>query len=128
MRGRNTQSEGWRMTEPAQGSIVLVDFSYSNQTQSKVRPALVVSNSRYNRISRDVVVMKITTRKPKMMMAGLTNVDLSTGSLDHPSFVQADGIYALEKDLICDIIGTVQPEKMQEIRNLVSELLSPDSG
>ncbi len=115
------------MTEPAQGSLILVDFSYSNQVQSKVRPALVVSNSRYNRISRDVIVMKITTRKPKMMAVSLTSADLSTGSLDHPSFVQADGIYALEKDLICDTIGIVQPEKMQEIRSLVSELLSPDA-
>jgi len=70
--------------------------------------------------------MKITSRKPKMMAVSLTNTDLSTGSLDHPSFVQADGIYALEKDLICDSIGTVLPEKMQEIRNLVSELFSPD--
>ena len=50
------------MNEPAQGSIVLVDFTYSNQAQSKVRPALVVSNSRYNAISRDVIVMKITSR------------------------------------------------------------------
>jgi len=114
------------MTDPVQGSIVLVDFSYSNQIQSKVRPALVVSNSRYNRTSRDVIVVKITTRKPKLMAASLTNNDLNNGVLDHPSYVQADGIYALEKDLICDVIGTVRPEKMGEIRGLVSELLAPD--
>ncbi|MFA6362075.1 type II toxin-antitoxin system PemK/MazF family toxin [Methanoregula sp.] len=115
------------MTDPAQGAVVLVDFSYSNQIQSKVRPALVVSNSRYNRISRDVIVVKITTRKPKMMAASLTNEDLKEGSLDHPSFVQADGIYALEKELICDTLGIVRPEKMEEIRGLVYDLLAPDS-
>lgn len=111
---------------PAQGSIVLVDFTYSNQAQSKVRPALVVSNSHHNTISRDVVVMKITSRKPKMMAVSLTDDDLLTGSLSHPSYVQADGIYALEKDLICDTIGIARPEKMQEIRNLISDLFSPD--
>jgi mRNA interferase MazF len=116
------------MTEPAQGSVVLVDFTYSSRTESKVRPALVVSNSRYNTISRDVIVMKITTRKPMMMAVSLANDDLLTGSLDHPSYVQADGIYALEKVLICNTIGIVRPEKMQEIRNLVSDLFSPDSG
>jgi mRNA-degrading endonuclease toxin of MazEF toxin-antitoxin module len=72
--------------------------------------------------------MKITTRKPKMMAVSLTNDDLHAGSLDHISYVQADGIYALEKDLICDTIGIVRPDKMQEIRNLVSDLFSPDSG
>lgn len=114
------------MTEPVQGSIILVNFSYSNQAQSKVRPALVMSNSRYNRISRDVIVMKITSRKPKMMMVGLTNNDLLSGLLDHPSYVQVDGIYALEKELICTIIGLIRPEKIQEIRDLVFDLFSRD--
>jgi mRNA-degrading endonuclease toxin of MazEF toxin-antitoxin module len=48
------------MNDLNQGDIVLVDFSYSNQHQSKLRPALIISNSANNRISRDVVVMKIT--------------------------------------------------------------------
>ncbi|MDD1685888.1 type II toxin-antitoxin system PemK/MazF family toxin [Methanoregula sp.] len=116
------------MNEPAQGSVVLVDFTYSNQVQSKVRPALVMSNSRYNTSSRDVIVMKITSRKPKIMAVGLTNDDLLAGSLDHPSFIQVDGIYALEKTLICNTIGVVRPEKMIEIRTLVSDLFAPDSG
>jgi mRNA interferase MazF len=114
------------MTEPVQGSIVLVDFSYSDQVQSKMRPALVVSNSRYNRISRDVIVMKITSRKPKLMEVSLKNNDILAGSLDHPSYVQVDGIYALEKELICKSIGNVRPEKMQEIRDLILDLFSPD--
>jgi len=114
------------MTEPVQGSVVLVDFSYSNQVQSKVRPALIVSNSRYNAISRDVIVMKITSRKPTMMEVSLTNEDLLSGSLDHPSYVQADGIFALEKELIASTIGLVRPEKMQEIQNRIFDLFSPD--
>ena len=112
------------MNKPTQGSVVLVDFTYSNQVQSKVRPALVMSNSRYNSLSRDVIVMKITSRKPKMMAVSLTNEDLQAGSLDYPSYVQVDGIYALEKELISDTIGIVRLEKMQEIRNLVSDLFS----
>jgi mRNA-degrading endonuclease toxin of MazEF toxin-antitoxin module len=35
------------MIELELGSVVLVDFTYSSQIQSKVRPALVVSNSGY---------------------------------------------------------------------------------
>ncbi|HEX7575933.1 MAG TPA: type II toxin-antitoxin system PemK/MazF family toxin [Candidatus Methanoperedens sp.] len=33
-----------------QGSIVLVDFSYSNLKETKYRPALVISNSEYNEL------------------------------------------------------------------------------
>jgi mRNA interferase MazF len=114
------------MNELEQGSIVLVDFTYSSQMQSKVRPALIVSNSGYNRISRDVIVMKITSRKPKLFAISITSEDLTAGSLDRPSFVQVDAIYALEKAIICDRIGIVRPEKMQEIHNQIFELLTID--
>jgi mRNA-degrading endonuclease toxin of MazEF toxin-antitoxin module len=115
------------MNELAQGSIVLVDFTYSSQTQSKVRPALVVSNSRYNAISRDVIVLKITSRKPKLFAVSITSEDLMAGSLDRPSFVQVDAIYALEKAIICDRIGIVKTEKMQEIQKQISDRLAIDS-
>ena len=44
------------MNELPQGSIVLVDFTYADQKQYKLRPALVISNSGNNRMSRDVIV------------------------------------------------------------------------
>ena len=114
------------MIDLTQGSLVLVDFSYSDQTQSKLRPALVVSNSAYNNISRDVIVVKITSKIPKFLAAGITNADLAAGSLDRPSYVQADGIYALEKALICDRIGILKPGKTQEILQQITQLLTLD--
>jgi mRNA-degrading endonuclease toxin of MazEF toxin-antitoxin module len=44
------------------GSIVLVDFSYSNLKEAKFRPALVISNFEYNENSMDVLVMRVTSR------------------------------------------------------------------
>jgi mRNA-degrading endonuclease toxin of MazEF toxin-antitoxin module len=85
------------MNELLQGSVVLVDFTYADQKQFKLRPALVISNSGKNRMSRDVIVMKITSKEPKHWGVSLTNDDLVSGLLDHPSFVQVDAIYSLEK-------------------------------
>ena len=110
------------MNDLKQGSIVLVDFSYSNQHQSKLRPALVISNSANNRMSRDVVVMKITKNKPNFWGISISNDDLVGGLLAFPSFVEADAIYSLEKNIILDVIGTVTPEKMREIKKEISEL------
>ncbi len=42
-----------------QGSLVLVDFSYSNLKETKVRPALILSNYGYNESSMDVVVLRV---------------------------------------------------------------------
>jgi mRNA-degrading endonuclease toxin of MazEF toxin-antitoxin module len=110
------------MNDLNQGAIVLVDFSYSNQHESKLRPALVISNSANNRISRDVVVMKITKNKPNFWGISICNEDLVSGSLAYPSFVQIDAIYSLEKTIILDVIGMVNPEKMREIKEQISDL------
>lgn len=115
------------MTDVDQGSLILVDFNYSNQVQYKLRPALVLSNSRNNRISRDVVVMKVTSKEPKRWGLSITNNDLSTGSLAYDSFVQIDAIHSLEKSIIHAVIGTLKPEKMNDIKHQVSDLLSLDS-
>jgi mRNA-degrading endonuclease toxin of MazEF toxin-antitoxin module len=97
------------MNELNQGSIVLVDFSYSNQHQSKLRPALVISNSANNLISRDVIVMKITKNKPNFWGISISHEDLVGGSLAYPSFVQVDAIYSLLKKYRprCDWNGNV---------------------
>jgi mRNA-degrading endonuclease toxin of MazEF toxin-antitoxin module len=122
MLGNPIRNEGWQMNELLQGSIVLVDFTYADQKQSKLRPALVVSNSGNNRVSRDVIVMKITSKEPKRWGVSLTNDDLGSGVLDYVSFVQVDAIYSLEKTIIRDVIGIVRPEKMKEIKTEISDL------
>ena len=43
------------------GAVVLVPFPFTNQTASKKRPAVVVSNGAYNTARPDVVMMAITT-------------------------------------------------------------------
>jgi len=88
------------MNELNQGAIALVDFSYSNQHQSKLRPALIISNSANNRISRDVIVMKITKNKPNFWGISISNEDIVGGSLSYPSFVQVDAIYGNIKDVL----------------------------
>jgi hypothetical protein len=49
-------------------------------------------------MSRDVIVMKITSKEPKRWGVSLTNDDLRSGLLDCPSFVQVDAIYSLLKN------------------------------
>ena len=44
------------------------------------------------------------------------------GSLAYPSFVQIDAIYSLEKTIVLEVIGTVTPEKMREIKIQISDL------
>jgi mRNA interferase MazF len=44
------------------GDVVLVPFPFTNQSSSKQRPAVVISNLAYNLARPDAVVMAITSQ------------------------------------------------------------------
>ena len=47
------------MTAYKRGDVVLVPFPFSNQTDAKKRPAVIISSDAYNNISSDIVIMAI---------------------------------------------------------------------
>ena len=44
------------------GDVVLVRFSFTDQSGTKKRPAVVVSSAGYNTSRRDIVIMAITSQ------------------------------------------------------------------
>ncbi len=101
-----------------QGSIVLVDFSYSNLKETKFRPALVISNSEYNESSMDVVVLRVTSRsREREWESEVLKDDLAEGTLDiEPSYVKVDSIYTVEKRIISRVVARLKDEKIDEIK------------
>jgi mRNA interferase MazF len=105
-----------------QGSIVLVDFSYSNFTETKFRPALVMSSSEYNENSIDVVVLRVTSkgRDRKWELEILKN-DLVEGALDiEPSYVKVDSLYTVEKKIIRKVVARLKDEKVAHLKQSVA--------
>jgi mRNA interferase MazF len=50
------------MTACSFGDVILVPFPFTDQSQSKQRPAVVVSSARYNTERPDLVLMAITSQ------------------------------------------------------------------
>lgn len=109
-----------------QGSIVLVDFSYSNLKETKYRPALVISSSDYNEHSNDIVVLRVTSRgRDSLWELKILKNDMAEGTLDiEPSYVKVDSIYSVEKNIIRKIVARLKEEKIKEIKDQLLELFS----
>ncbi|MCX9011244.1 MAG: type II toxin-antitoxin system PemK/MazF family toxin [Candidatus Methanoperedens sp.] len=101
-----------------QGSIVLVDFSYSNLKETKFRPSLVLSNYEYNGNSMDVVVLRVTSRcREGKWEVEILRTDLAEGTLDiEPSYVKVDSIFTVEKSIIRKVVARLKDEKIEEIK------------
>ncbi len=122
MSGKNMQRKSLQMSEMGQGDIALIDFSYSDLKRSKFRPALVISNSRYNSTSLDLVVLRITSKPKKEWAIKITNEDVERGFLEVESYVKVDSIFTIEKKLVAKVVGKFKEEKVDEVKMKLAEL------
>ncbi|HHW36473.1 MAG TPA: type II toxin-antitoxin system PemK/MazF family toxin [Bacillales bacterium] len=84
-----------------QGDIVLVPVPYSDLTNRKQRPVLVISNDNYNKMTEDIVVVAITSQlKDLDYSVVIESKDLNEGELKVTSAVRADKVYTLSKDIV----------------------------
>ena len=65
-----------------QRSVVLLPFPFSDFSNSKKRPALVVSNNEFNKKSEDVVCCLITSNPGVKYGVKITNKDMESGFLE----------------------------------------------
>jgi len=122
MSGKNTPRKSLQRSEIEQGDIVLIDFSYSDLRRSKFRPALVISNSRYNSTSFDVVVLRITSKPKGEWAIKITNKDVESGFLEVESYAKVDSIFTIEKKMIAKVVGKLNKEKVDEVKMKLGEL------
>ncbi|KAA9346064.1 type II toxin-antitoxin system PemK/MazF family toxin [Adhaeribacter soli] len=83
-----------------QGDIVWVDFPFTDGTQTKPRPALVISNEVVNDTG-DYILIQITSKvKKDGLSLELTSEDYQEAPLEIKSFIRFHKIFILNESLI----------------------------
>jgi mRNA interferase MazF len=105
------------------GDVVLVPFPFTNQTASKKRPAVVVSNAAYNRAKPDVVVMAITSQfRPGPALGEVWLSQWQAAGLLKPSVIKP--VFAtLEQGLIIRKLGSLTAGDVTGLRQGIGETL-----
>jgi len=103
-----------------QQDLVWVRLPFSSLRESKVRPAVIVSNTEYNRRS-DVVVCAVTSKlEEKQYSILIDSSNLSQGNLPIKSRIRADKIMQIEKSLIIKAFARLNNKTFD---SLVSEIM-----
>lgn len=98
-----------------QGDIILIKFPFSDYVGFKTRPALVVSNSKFNR-GCNVIVAAISSQKSNEdFSVRLKNRDLQAGKLLKDSYVRCGSVLAIEKTLIQKTVAVLSGKKLKEV-------------
>jgi mRNA interferase MazF len=105
------------------GNIVLVPFPFTDQSASKKRPAVVVSNRAYNAVRLDVVVMAVTSQLRASPALGEVWIgQWRQAGLLKPSAVKP--VFAtIEQRLIIRQLGALQPADQVALRKSIAETI-----
>ena len=102
------------------GDVVVVPFPFSDLSQFKKRPALVIANLE----GEDLILCQITSKYKKDKYAiALNQSDFSEGSLKINSYIRPNKIFTAHKDLILYKVGQIKKEKMSEVLEKLEEIL-----
>lgn len=109
---------------PEQGEILLIPIPFSDLQSVKKRPVLVISNDDYNEVTRDIIVLAITSNlSGKEYAIEITNDDLDDGQLKVKSCIRCDKIYTLSQDIIVRKFGKISEDIIEKVRFKLMELI-----
>ena len=104
------------------GDVILVPFPFTDQTGTKKRPAVIVSNAAYNQERRDVMIMAITSRlHPAAAHEALVQDWQAAGLLK--SSVMKPVIATIEQSLIVKRLGTFSARDQVSLRRIIGAVL-----
>ena len=94
------------------GDVVVLPFPYSDLSNSKRRPALVLADLKGD----DIILCQITSQFVKDDYAiCLDNSDFIKGSLNKPSNIRPNRLFTAEKGIISRKVGTIKPDLFDKV-------------
>lgn len=111
------------MTVYERGDVVLVPFPFSDQTTTKKRPAVIISSSRYNDLSQDIVIMAVTSQAEKPSQIGECLIkNWEEAGLLKPSAIKS-AISTIEQKLVLKKLGKLSTDDLTSLNAALKDLL-----
>ncbi len=103
------------------GDIVVVPFPFTDLTQAKRRPALVVAELEGN----DLILCQITSQVIRDTYAvTLSENDFETGTLHLKSNIRPNRIFTADKHIILYKTGHLKAEKISQVIKRITGILN----
>lgn len=108
------------MVAPAKGGVVLVRFPFSDLSQTKLRPAVVLAEAGRG----DWVLCQITSKPygdPQAIR--LTDASFVFGSLQVVSYARPGKLFTGNRNLMLRQVGTLYPDMLNQTVEVVVNML-----
>jgi len=110
------------MARPVRGGVVVVPFPFSDLTQAKRRPALVLAELEGD----DLILCQITSRAVSDGYAvALSDADFANGGLRLESNIRPNRLFTADNAIVLYRVGSVASAKLAEVVDRVVSILRP---
>lgn len=108
-----------------QKEIVLIRYPFTDFSNFKLRPVLVVSNNNYNQNFPDILLCGITSNIfQDAFSVQVSNTDLETGFLPHTSIIKCHILHSIDASLIIRKVALITDIKFVEVVEKIRTLIS----
>lgn len=108
------------MAKFIKGDIIVLPFPFSDLTQSKKRPALVIAELEGD----DLILCQITSQEVKDKYAvSIDEDDFETGTLKRKSNVRPNRIFTADRHIILYRLGHLKSEKINKVIEKIVDIL-----
>jgi mRNA interferase MazF len=102
------------------GDVVIVDFPFTDQRTSKVRPALVVQNDQDNQRLRKTIIAMVSGNlrragEPTHVLVDPSTPDGNSSGLHGVSAVTCVNLYTVEQSSVIRTIGCLSAATMNQV-------------
>jgi mRNA interferase MazF len=103
------------------GSVVILPFPFSDLSNTKRRPALVLADLQGN----DILLCQITSQNNSGYFSiPLANTNFDSGSLPVDSFIKPYRIFTADKNIILRNVGKISDTKLNDVFTSLNDLFS----
>jgi mRNA interferase MazF len=109
------------MARFVKGDVVVIPFPFSDLSQSKRRPALVVATIEGN----DSILCQITSKSVKDFYGILIDkTDFKSGSLHQAGNIRPNRLFTADNSIILYKVGSITKEKLDQVINKIIEIIN----
>jgi mRNA interferase MazF len=103
------------------GDIVVIPFPFSDLSQSKRRPTLVLAPLEGD----DVILCQITSKSIKDNYAiSLDDADFESGGLKQASNIRPNRLFTADTHIILYRVGNIKKEKLNQVVQSIIEIIT----
>lgn len=107
------------MGKLAIGDVIAIPFPFSDLSQTKKRPALVVATAEHG----DVILCQITSRSYASKRAlSIGSANFARGTLPMDSFARPDKLFTASESIAVSVLGSLTEARLHDIRQSIAAL------